>query len=105
MSKTIALANPNSRLAGELTTRGFRVVDGANPAIPGQAADVYLYTCYRPTTEACLTAHSEQADISIGHYHYTTADHPDTIMLNITGLNPGQVIDRIQHELERRPRL
>lgn len=105
MPKTIAIADPNSRLAAELAAHGFRVVDGASQARPGQAADVCLYTSYRPTTEACLTAHSEQADISIGHYHYTIADHPATIMLNITGLNPRQVIDCIQHELGRRPRL
>ena len=105
MPKTIALANPNSRLASTLARHGFRVMDETDRLRPGQAADVCLYTSYRPATEACLTAHTEHADISVGHYHYTTADHPATIMLNITGLNHGQVIDRIQQELERRPHL
>ncbi|WP_371375140.1 hypothetical protein [Sporomusa aerivorans] len=105
MPKTIALAKPNSKLASELAAHGFRVLDGVYQSSTGQAADIYLYTSYRPTTEACLTAHTEYADISIGHYHYTTTDHPATIMLNITGLNPSQIIDRVQHELARRPRL
>ncbi len=105
MPKTIVLATPCARLTDELTAHGFRVVDGTYHSQPGKAADAYLYTSYRPDTADLLSAHPEHADISIGNYHYTTEDHPATIMLNITGLNPGQVIDTLRHGLARRTQL
>ena len=105
MPKTIMLATPCARLADELTAQGFRVVYSTCHSRPGQAVDAYLYTSYRPGTEALLSTHPEPADISIGNYHEPIADHPATIMLNITGLNSGQVIDTLRHRLARRPRL
>ena len=103
MPKTIMLAITCASLADELTAQGFRVVDSTSR--PGQAVDAYLYTSYRPGTEALLSTHPEPADISIGNYHEPITDHPATIMLNITGLNSGQVIDTLRHRLARRPRL
>ncbi|HWR43548.1 hypothetical protein [Sporomusa sp.] len=105
MPKTVVLAHHNQKLVNELTAHGFQVVDSATHAKPGQAADAYLYASYRPDTDACLATHPDHADISIGNYHYTTIDHPATITLNITGLNPGQIVDTLRHQLARRPRL
>lgn len=105
MPRTVVLATPCARLADELTLHGFRVVDSAYSSHPGKAADAYLYTSYRPDTEAILSAHPDHADISIGNYHYTTSDHPSTIMLNITGQNPSQVVEMLRHKLAHRPHL
>ena len=104
MQKTIVLAAPCARLADELTEQGFRVVNNAYLYQPGRAADAYLYTSYRPDTEALLS-HLDHADISLGNYHDIPADHPGTIMLNITGLNSSQVIDTLRYRLARRPQL
>lgn len=104
MPKTIILSTPCAKLADELTKQGFRVVDNTYHRRPGQAADAYLYTSYRPDTEALLS-HPDHADISLGNYHDIPADHPGTIMLNITGLNSSQVIDTLRYRLSRRPQL
>lgn len=98
MPKTIALAQYNDKLAAALTAQGFRVIAGDQHLRPGQAADAYLYTSYRPDT-TWLEAQPEHADITIGNYHYTIADHPATIGVNITGLNPDQVANTLRHRL------
>jgi hypothetical protein len=105
MPKTITLAQHNQKLVKELTTYGFQVVDSTTHAKPGHAADAYLYASYRPDTNDGVAAYYDHADISIGNYHYTTADHPAPIMLNITGLSTGQIADTLRHELARRPQL
>ncbi|SDD97347.1 hypothetical protein [Sporomusa acidovorans] len=104
MPKTIALAHYNQKLANELTHQGFLVVDGTYSSRPGQTADAYLYTSYRPDTDdGCLCRH-EPADICLGNYHYTIIDHPATIYLNITGLTTDQIADRLHRELARSAR-
>ncbi len=105
MPRTIALANYNDKLANELSAQGFRVVDSTYLSRAGQTIDAYLYTSYRPDTDCCITVSPEHGDISIGNYHYTTADHPTTIRLNITGLTSAQIADTIRHDLGRRSQL
>lgn len=87
---TIALASYNDKLATELAALGFRVVDGSYMSRPGQAADAYLYTSYRPDADCWFSAH-EHGDICLGNYHYSTTSHPATISLNITGLTAEQI--------------
>lgn len=99
MSKTIALAHYNPRLANELSAQGFRVVDSSHLGRPGQAADAYLYTSYHPDIDTGTGTQAEQADITVGNYHYTIADHPATMLLNITGLTTGQIADELRHRL------
>ena len=106
MPKTIALAQYNHKLAAKLSAQGFRVVDSSYLSRPGQAADAYLYTSYRPDTDTWVVAPPEHGDISLGnYYHYTTADHPTTIPLNITGLTADQIVDKLRHGLARCSRL
>ncbi|WP_425059306.1 hypothetical protein SCACP_39900 [Sporomusa carbonis] len=105
MPKTVMLANDNPKLVHELQAHGFRVVDNNDRSRPGMTADAYLYTSYRPDMNDGLTCHPVHADRSIGNYHYTTDDHPATIMLNITGLNAGQVVDTLRQQLARKPQL
>ncbi|TWH46369.1 hypothetical protein [Sporomusa sp. KB1] len=105
MSKTIALAHYNDKLANELTAQGFRVVDSSHLGRPGQAADAYLYTSYHPDTDTWAGTQAEHADITVGNYHYTIADHPATMLLNITGLTTDQIADKLRHCLARCSRL
>ena len=106
MPTTIALANYNDKLANELAARGFRVVAATAPGhCLEQATDAYLYTSYRPDSDCWLTVQPEHGDINLGNYHYTTADHPATIPLNITGLTPDQIVEKLRHSLARRSRL
>lgn len=100
MPKTVALAHFNQKLANELSTHGFQVVDSRS----GQVPDAYLYTSYRPDTDDFGAIRHDHADISIGNYHYTTTDHPATVLLNITGLSLSQIIDRLHSQLARCPR-
>jgi len=99
MSKTIALAHYNHKLANELSAQGFRVVDSSHLGYPGQAADAYLYTSYHPDTDTWAGPQPEYADITIGNYHYAVADHPSTMLLNITGLTTDQIADKLRHRL------
>lgn len=105
MPKTVLLAHYSQKLASELTAHGFRVVDSTDHTRSGQAADAYLFASYRPDTDACFSDYPEHADISLGNYHYTTSDHPATTLLNITGLDAGQIADTLRHKLARQPRL
>ena len=105
MPKTIALAHFNHKLANELSAKGFQVVDSACLRRPGQAVDAYLYTSYRPDTDSWAMVHPEHGDISIDNYHYTTADHPTTIQLNVTGLTADQIADKLRQRLARCCRL
>jgi len=106
MPTTIALANYNDKLANELTARGFRVVATTSPdRRPGQPTDAYLYTSYRPDSDCWLSVQPEHGDICLGNYHYTTADHPATISLNITGLTADQITEKLRHNLAHRRRL
>lgn len=102
MTKTIIMASHNPKLVKALATYGFRIVDSTK-LTAGQSADAYLYTGYRPDTDGFFTAGPDPADISIGNYHYTTSDHPATVMLNITGLNANQIADILIHKLAHRP--
>lgn len=105
MSKTIALAHYNHKLANQLSAQGFRVVDNSYLSRPGQAADAYLYTSYHPDTDTWVTPHPEHGDISLGNYHYTTTDHPATLQLNITGLTANQITDILRQRLAHCARL
>lgn len=101
MSKTIALAHYNDKLANELSAHGFRVVDNSHLVRPGQAVDAYLYTSYHPDTDTLTGTQAEHADITVGNYHYTVTDHPSTMQLNITGLTTNQIADKLRHRLAR----
>lgn len=105
MPKTIALSHYNHKLANELCAQGFRVVDSAYLGRPGQAADAYLYTSYRPDSDTWGAVHPEHGDINLGNYHYITADHPITIQLNITGLTADQIADKLRQHFARYNRL
>lgn len=104
MPKTVALAHYNQQLLNELSAHGFQVVVASSGQVkPGQTIDAYLYTNYRDNT--MITAQPDQADISIGNYHYTPLDRPATIYLNITGLDQCRIAERLHHELAHRSRL
>ncbi|MGL5512032.1 MAG: hypothetical protein ACRDBM_02175 [Sporomusa sp.] len=105
MPKTVALAHYNQQLVNELSAHGFQVVVASSgQAKPGQTIDAYLSTNYRDNTTIYFTVQPDQADISIGNYHYTPTDHPAPIYLNITGLDQCQIAERLHHELARRSR-
>ncbi len=105
MTKKIILAGNNPKLVNDLTSYGFQVVDSTDHKKTGHAADAYLYTSYRPDTDDFLASRPGHADISIGNYHYTTSDHPDTVTLNITGLQARQIADILIQKLAHRPKL
>ncbi|MDF2571241.1 MAG: hypothetical protein K0R55_2845 [Sporomusa sp.] len=105
MPKKVSLAHYSQKLANELTAHGFQVVDSTDYSKPGQTADAYLFASYHPDRNACFADYPDHADISVGNYHYTATDHPEPIMLNITGLSSSQIADTLHHKLAHHPRL
>lgn len=101
MPKIIALQPLNQQLASLLRHQGYTVIDMYQAHRQRETVDAYLYTTYHP--DAFTTYHSvaEPADIILGNA--PEVNHlPNTIMLNITNMQPDQILMKLNRRLQER---
>jgi len=101
MSKIIALQSTNQTLANALLEQGYEVLDMYEAHRQRAIVDAYLYTSYHP--DAFISYHSvaETSDIMLGDTAETTQPST-TIMLNITNLQPEEVLLKLEQRLQQK---
>jgi len=95
MPRVVALQSTTGKLAQHLRERGYKVIDIHDSTRPGMHADTILCTGYHPDVTSFRSSLTEAAHISLGRSGHLLADC-STTMLNITGLKPEQVVDRLE---------
>lgn len=91
MAKIIALQTADQLLLHTLREQGYIVIDMYEAHRKRAMVDVYLYTSYHPDAFTSYHSLAESPDMSLDD----TADptpSSTTIMLNITNLEPEQVL-------------
>jgi 6-phosphogluconate dehydrogenase len=96
MPKVVALQMPATNLAAFLTQRGYKVIEFNQLSRSRTQVDAVLYTHYRP--EETISTYMSYTDNS----DPITDDFPSAIMLNITGLQPDQVLNELDKRLRHR---
>lgn len=98
MTKTIALQSANQTLANILTEQGYHVIDMYDAHHQRAIVDAYLYSTYHP--DAFTTYHS-LADTSDNILDDTIENNEPstTVMLNITNLQPEEVLMKLERRL------
>lgn len=99
MPKTIALQSISQPLLHLLQAQGYKVIDMYEAHHQRATVDAYLYTTYHP--DAFISYHSlaQPADIILGDIG-EISQLPTTIMLNITNLEPEQVLMKLERRLQ-----
>jgi hypothetical protein len=98
MPKTIALQANSQELVDLLQQQGYTVVDMYQAHQQREAVDAYLYTTYHP--DALTTYHSASDPLDSPLNITEEIDsYPATLMMNISGLPPEQVLIRLKHRL------
>ena len=98
MTKTIALQSTNQALLNKLHEHGYQVIDMYDAHRQRAIVDAYLYTTYHPDAFTAYNSVAEPSDIILGD---TTPinQSPTTIMLNITHLEPEEVLLKLERRL------
>jgi len=99
MTKTIALQSTNQTLVNKLHEHGYKVIDMYEAHRQRTIVDAYLYTIYHPDAFTTYNSVAEPSDIILG----TTEEinqSPTTIMLNITHLEPEEVLLKLERRLQ-----
>lgn len=97
MARTVALADPASRLGGLLAAKGYKLV-GLQEARRFRAhVDAILYTGYRPEASGLTAGLTDSAGA-----RPASDDLPCAIMLDVTGLDPQQAAAELEYRLQRR---
>jgi hypothetical protein len=99
MPKIIALQPNNQQLASLLRHQGYTVIDMYQAHSQRETVDAYLYTTYHPDAFTAYHSLSEPADIILGST-WETNHLPKTIMLNITNMQPEQILMKLNRRLE-----
>ena len=94
MTKTIALQSNNATLLNKLNEHGYKVVDMYEAHRQRAIVDAYLYTTYHPDAFTAYSNLTESSDIILGDT-VEMNQSPTTIMLNITHLQPEDVLLKI----------
>ena len=101
MAKTIALQSTNQTLISALEQRGYTVIDMYEAHRQRALVDAYLYTSYHPDAFTSYTSVAETSDIMLGDT--VEASQPSTtIMLNITNLQPYEVLLKLERRLQQK---
>lgn len=104
MPKILALQHPAAGLAATLAAKGYRTVSLQEAVRFRTHVDAVLYVARRPETGPAFQSALEAADISVGHDPGGLPGDamPGAIMLNITGLQPEQVVAEVEQRLQHR---
>lgn len=101
MPKTIALQSNNQTLINRLHEHGYKVIDMYEAHRQRAIVDAYLYTTYHPDAFTAYSSLAETSDIILG----ATSEMnqlPTTIMLNITHLEPEEVLLKLERRLQEK---
>lgn len=101
MTKTIALQSSNQTLVNTLLEQGYKVIDMYEAHRQRAIVDAYLYTTYHPDAFTSYYSVAETSDIMLGDT--AEASQPSaTIMLNITNLQPDEVLLKLERRLSQK---
>jgi len=94
MPKIIALQSSNQLLIDQLQKQGYQVMDLYEAHKQRAIIDIYLYTTYHPDAFTLYPSFAENSDIILSSA--TQSDEiSTTIMLNITQLEPDEIIRKV----------
>lgn len=101
MTKTIALQSNNQALLHRLHEQGYKVIDMYEAHQQRAIVDAYLYTTYHPDA---FTAYNSVVDGTDSMLDDTPPSNhsTNTIMLNITNLEPDQILTTLERRLQKR---
>ncbi|MBP2628117.1 MAG: hypothetical protein H6Q68_2828 [Firmicutes bacterium] len=101
MPKTIALQSTNQTLINRLHEHGYKVIDMYEAHRQRAIVDAYLYTTYHPDAFTTYNSLAETSDIILGDT--APINQPSTtIMLNITHLQPEEVLLKLERRLQEK---
>ena len=98
MTKTIALQCTNHILANRLSEQGYHVIDMYEAHHQRAIVDAYLYTNYHPDAFTSYTSLADTSDLILTDT-VEVNQLPTTIMLNITHLEPEEVLLKLGRRL------
>jgi len=101
MPKIIALQSTNKALLNKLHEHGYKVVDMYEAHRQRALVDAYLYTTYHPDAFTVYNSLDETSDIILGDTASISQPH-NTIMLNITHLQPEEVLLKLERRLQEK---
>ena len=93
MTKTIALHFPATKLTEILQSHGYQVINLAEATLSNCHIDALLLNADCPERTVCCHQLPAAADITIGNGNTGLDDIPHTIVINITGMYPEQIIN------------
>jgi len=99
MTKTIALQSNNPTLSHRLHEHGYKVIDMYEAHHQRTTVNAYLYTTYHPDAFTAYNSLAESSDITLGDT-VEINELPTTIMLNITHLQPEEVLLKLERRLQ-----
>lgn len=101
MPKTIALQPFNQEVASLLRHQGYIVIDMYQAHRQRETVDAYLYTTYHPDAFTSYHSVAEPTDIILGNTE-EVSQLPKTIMLNITNMQPEQILMKLNQRLQEK---
>jgi len=99
MTKTIALQSNDQTLLNKLHEHGYKVIDIYEAHHQRAIVDAYLYTTYHPDAFTTYNSVAEGSDIILGDTEGINQS-PTIIMLNITHLEPEEVLLKLERRLQ-----
>lgn len=101
MTKIIALQSTNQILLNRLHERGYKVIDMYEAHRQRAIVDAYLYTTYHPDAFNAYNSLAETSDIILTD-RFPINQESTTIMLNITHLQPDEIILKLERRLQEK---
>jgi len=101
MTKTIALQSNDQTLLNRLHEQGYKVMDMYEAHHQRAIVDAYLYTTHHPDAFTTYNSVADSED-SILDDTPPINKSANTIMLNITNLEPEQILLTLERRLEER---
>ena len=95
----MAIHSPEAQLSDILTSRGYRIIELTEASRSRCHVDALLLTAFCPENATSCYQSPIASDIAIGSVNIVQDDLPHTIVLNITGMYPEQVVDLLQRHL------
>ena len=100
MTKIIALQSNNQALITRLHENGYKVIDMYEAHRQRTIVDAYLYTTYHPDAFTAYNSLAETSNIILGD-RFPIDQSCTTIMLNITHLEPEDVLLKLKRRLQQ----
>ena len=101
MPKIVAIQPMNNELVDLLRHQGYIVIDMYQAHRQRENVDAYLYTTYHPDAFSTYHSVAEPADIILGNTE-EVSPLPKTVMLNITNMQPEQILMKLNQRLQEK---